>query len=322
MNSELEQRVRSRLDNLTKPRGSLGRLEDLVIQLALIQQTEHPTTSRKGLYIFCGNHGVTAEGVSPFPSSVTHAMMRNFAAGGAAINVLCRRENIVTEVVDAGTEPGTKNFAQEPAMTRAEATNAIALGSRHAEDAAERFDIAGLGEMGIGNTTSAAAIFSALTGIDVGESAGSGTGLDEEGVLRKARVIRGALDRHRPDRNDGVAVLAAVGGFEIAAIAGFIGRASEIGLPVVLDGFPCCAGALVAQTIRPGALGTSFFGHRSAEKGHEKMLQTLGAKPVLDLGMRLGEGTGAALAMGIIDRAITLYREMATFGEAQVSMER
>ena len=328
----LEHSVRERLDQLTKPRGSLGRLEDLALRFALIRGTAMPSPARKAIYVFCGDHGIAAEGVSAFPPQVTQQMMRNFVAGGAAINVVCRRMEAKAIIVDAGAagEPipgaidrkvarGTRNFLHEPAMTRAEARRAIAAGGEMAEGAAERYDLVGLGEMGIGNTTAAAAMVAAFTGRDPAETVGPGTGHTPEGVRRKADVIRRALELHRPDAADGLAVLAAVGGFELAAITGFLLRASELRLPVVLDGYPCCAGALAARTIRASALDTAFFSHLSAEPGHGLLMEALGARPYFDFGMRLGEGTGAALMMGLIDIAVRLYREMATFDEARVS---
>ncbi len=318
--SSVETRVRARLDNLTKPPGSLGRLEDAVVRLALIQNTDRPTVERKGLYVFCGNHGVTAEGISPFPAEVTLQMMANFRAGGAAINVLCRREGIETVIVDAGVTPGTRNFAAEPAMTRADAGRVLTLGADCARDAAARFDLVGIGEMGIGNTTTAAAVLSAVTGIDPDQTAGAGTGSSRAQIAHKADVIRRALALHRPVATDGLSVLCSVGGFEIGAIAGFLIEAAKLRLPVVLDGFPSCAAALIARAIDPGALLTTFYGHKSAEQAHGLMLETLAADPYLGLGMRLGEGTGAALAMGILDASLRLYNEMATFDEARVSI--
>jgi nicotinate-nucleotide--dimethylbenzimidazole phosphoribosyltransferase len=191
-----------------------------------------------------------------------------------------------------------------------------------AQAAASRFDLVGLGEMGIGNTTTAAAVVSAITGVDPACTAGPGAGLTSDGVRRKIEVIRAALELHQLSASDPLQILAAVGGFEIGAIAGFLIGASENSLPVVLDGYPCCAGALVAQSLCPGALSTAFYAHVSREPGHRVLLEKLGAQPLLDLGMRLGEGTGAALAMSIIEAAVRLYREMATFEEAQVSSAR
>jgi nicotinate-nucleotide--dimethylbenzimidazole phosphoribosyltransferase len=324
--------VRSRLARLTKPPGSLGALEDLATRFALIKGEEMPSCARKTVYVFCADHGVSEEGVSSFPSDVTQHMMRNFVDGGAAISVLTRRMEASPVVVDVGcygppvrgvrnrkVAAGTRNFAREPAMTREQCGAAMGVGSEMAEEAAGSIDLVGLGEMGIANTTSASAVLSAITGRDPAETVGCGTGLSQEGVERKINLVRSALDLHKPDPKDGVGVLAAVGGFEIAAIAGLILRASELRLPIVLDGFPCCAGALVAQTIKPDALKTSFFSHRSAERGHGIMIDHLGGRAWFDLGMRLGEGTGAALMMGLIDISVRLYREMATFQEAKVA---
>jgi nicotinate-nucleotide--dimethylbenzimidazole phosphoribosyltransferase len=316
MNSDaVAERVRQRLDSLTKPPGSLGRLEELALQFALAREDAMPVCERKGMYVFCANHGVTEEGVSPYPSSVTVQMVDNFERGGAAINVLCRLFAIETVIIDAGVDPGTDNFARRPAMTRERAEAAVQLGRSTAEDAATRFDVAGLGEMGIGNTTTAAALLSVFSGADPDDTVGAGTGADSRGIARKAEVVRRALDLHRPDPADGLGVLAAVGGFEIAAMAGFLVRAADLRLPVVVDGFPCGAAALAARALKPGCLRHVFFAHRSAERGHDLMLRTLGATPLLDLGMRLGEGTGAALAIALIESAVRLYREMATFAD-------
>ena len=327
----IETRVRGRLDSLTKPKESLGRLEEIALRFALIRGEEMPSPARKAMFIFCADHGITEEGVSPYPRGVTRQMVRNFVDGGAAINVLCRCLNIRPVIVNVGVDgpsipgtddckiaEGTANFAVRPAMTREEAQQSIDIGIRQATAAAETSDLAGVGEMGIGNTTTASALLSAFTGLDPSDTVGPGTGADAGGIARKAAVIRLALAFHQPDPSDGLGVLAALGGFEIGAIAGFLLGASQHRLPVVLDGFPCCAAALVARAIRPDALDTAFFAHCSAEPGHRRMLSFLGANPLLDLGMRLGEGTGAALAMSIIDSAVRLYREMATFEEASV----
>ena len=324
--------MRQRLDSLTKPVGSLGRLEEIALRFALIRDEEMPSPARKGLYVFCGDHGIAEQGVSLYPQSVTRQMMRNFLDGGAAINVLCRRLQIRPLIVDMGVcgsamrgaidkkiRPSTSNFAVGPAMTREEAEQSIAAGRALAEEAVLDYDVVGLGEMGIGNTSSASAILSVYSGRTLYETAGPGAGLDSEGVRRKAEILEAALRLHQPDSADGLGVLAAVGGFEIGAIAGFILGASRLRLPVVLDGFPCCAAALIAKALAPDALSTVFFSHLSQEPAHQTMLDLLGAKPYFDLGLRLGEGTGAALMMGIIDAAVRLYREMATFAEAGVS---
>jgi len=327
-NPNLEQWVRRRLDMLTKPPGSLGRLEDLALRVALIRGEMAPSISRKRMTVFCADHGVTAEGISPYPSEVTRQMAANFVKGGAAISVLCRQLGIECVVVDAGMlggssegvvdgkiAEGTRNFAVEPAMTRAQAEASIALGFSRVVP----LDLLGAGEMGIGNTTAAAALLAAFTGADPADCAGRGTGIDDAGLARKADVIRRALSLHGPDPKDGIGTLAAVGGFEIGAIAGYVLGAAASRTPVVLDGFIACSAALVVRAICPAALDYVIFAHRSAERGHDRMLAELGAAPLIDLGMRLGEGTGAALGMQLIDSAIHLYLEMATFADAGVS---
>jgi nicotinate-nucleotide--dimethylbenzimidazole phosphoribosyltransferase len=283
--------------------------------MALIQRTETPAIGRKAMLIFCADHGIVAEGVSPYPAEVTAQMVANFRTGGAAISVLCRHYGIDPIVVDVGVGRATRNFAHHPAMTRGEAEAAIRAGMEHAGAA----DLLGAGEMGIGNSTSAAAIFSGLSGLDPSETTGSGTGLDEAGVAHKAGVIRRALALHRPDPSDAIGVLAAVGGFEIAAIVGLILGAAERRRAVVLDGFISCSAALIARALAPASLDYVVFSHRSAERGHRRMLEFLNAQPLLDLDMRLGEGTGAALGINLIHAALKLYREMATFESAGVS---
>jgi nicotinate-nucleotide--dimethylbenzimidazole phosphoribosyltransferase len=312
---ELASRIQRRLDSLTKPLGSLGRLEALALQLGLIQGTDAPDVGRKAILIFCADHGIVEEGVSPYPSEVTRQMVANFRAGGAAITVLCRHYGIEPLVIDMGVGHPTRNFAREPAMTRAQAERSIEAGMAHADSA----DTLGAGEMGIGNTTSAAALLSAFSGLDPAETAGRGTGLDDAGVTRKVDMIRRALALHRPDPKDPIGVLAALGGHEIAGIAGLIVGAAQKRRVVVLDGFISCAGALVARALAPAALDYAIFSHRSAERGHRKMLEFLGAQPLFDLDMRLGEGTGAALGINLLEASVKLYREMATFESAGVS---
>jgi nicotinate-nucleotide--dimethylbenzimidazole phosphoribosyltransferase len=313
----LEARIRARLDSLTKPQGSLGRLEELALQLGLIQGTETPQIGRKAMMIFCADHGVVEEGVSLYPSEVTRQMVANFRSGGAAINVLCRHGNIEPVIVDMGVGRPTRNFTREPAMTRAQAEQAIETGLAHAAHA----ETLGAGEMGIGNTTSAAALFSAFSGIDPSETAGRGTGLDDAGLSRKIEVIRRALALH-PLTNDPIKTLADLGGFEIAAITGLILGAASRRRVVVLDGFITGAAAIVARAIAPAALDYVVFSHCSAERGHKKMLDFLNARPLLTLEMRLGEGSAAALAMGLLESAVNLYTEMATFHSAGVSTSR
>lgn len=316
MNLMLEAQIRHRLDSLTKPPGSLGRLEDIALRAGLIQNTALPQIRSKAMFIFCANHGVAEEGVSAFPSEVTRQMVANFESGGAAINVLCRHFGIEPVIVDAGVDAPTRNFTREPAMTRDEALASIELGRRHATAG---HDLIGAGEMGIANSTAAAALLCAFAGLDPSEAAGRGTGLDDAGLDRKIDALRRALALHQPNPADPIGILAALGGREIAAIAGLILGAAERRRILVLDGFICCSAALVVQRLQPEALDCVFFAHRSAERGHRAMLDALNAQPLLDLGMRLGEGSGAALAISLIEASVKLYREMATFSTAGVA---
>jgi len=326
----IEEKIRRRLDNLTKPRGSLGRLEELAVAYGVARGTADLRLERKAIFVFCADHGVAAEGVSAYPREVTRQMVRNFVSGGAAINVLCRQYGIDAFIVDAGVdgdpEPGvigrrvargTRNFLHEPAMTAEQAAQAVAVGREMA--ARGGYDIVGTGEMGIGNTTAAAAVVSALTGRDAAEVVGRGTGIDDARWRHKVDVVRRALARHAPAATDPLGVLSAVGGFEIAAIAGLVLGAWERRVAVVVDGFIATAGALLAARLEPGTRAAMLFAHRSAEAGHGVALEALEASPLLDLGMRLGEGTGAALAIGLIESAVRLYREMATFDSAGVT---
>jgi nicotinate-nucleotide--dimethylbenzimidazole phosphoribosyltransferase len=328
-----EQAARERWLSLTKPPGSLGRLEDLAVRLAVIRRSAMPEIKQKGMFVFCGDHGVAARGVSPYPSEVTVQMAANFVRGGAAISVLCRHLGIRTEVVDMGiagatpegvldrkVAPGTRDFTVEPAMSRDEAQRAVEVGRRLVLES--DYDVMGVGEMGIGNTTAASALLAAFSGMDADEVCGAGAGLDSEGIRRKAAVVRAGIERHRPDPADGLGVLAAVGGLEIAGMAGAVLGAAGKRIPVVLDGFISCSAALVARAIDPGALDTALFAHKSAERAHAAMLRLLGAEPYFDLGMRLGEGTGAALLIGLLENSLALYREMATFAEAAVTGEK
>ncbi len=313
--AELEKRIRARLDSLTKPPGSLGRLEELALQLGLIQGTEIPQIGRKAMIVFSADHGVVEEGVSPYPSEVTRQMVANFRSGGAEINVLCKNGGIEPVIVDMGVGRPTKNFTREPAMTRGTVEQALETGFGYAE----RAEILGAGDMGIGNTTSAAALFSAFSGLDPAETTGRGTGLDDAGLARKIDVIRRALALHKPNLSDPIGILAALGGFEIAAIAGLILGAASRRRAVVLDGFITSAAAIVARAIAPASLDYAVFAHCSAEQGHKKMLDFLDARPLLNLEMRLGEGSGAALGIGLLEASVHLLNEMATFESAGVS---
>jgi nicotinate-nucleotide--dimethylbenzimidazole phosphoribosyltransferase len=287
-----------------------------------------PAMPRKGMYIFCGDHGVTAEGVSAFPSEITAMMVRNFLRGGAAINVLCRQYGIETAIVDCGVnaevEPGvidrkiargTRNFAEGPAMSREQAERAIENGRELAREAASRFEIVGVGEMGIGNTTSASALACVFCELDSANACGRGAGLDDAGVQRKTRVLTAALARNAPSADDPVGALAAVGGFEIATMAGFYVGAAESRLPVMVDGFITSSAALAALAIAPVVREALFFAHCSAESAHRRVLAHIGARPIFDLDMRLGEGSAAAIGIGVVEAAVRLYREMATFGD-------
>ena len=332
----IAEEVRQRWDSLTKPRHSLGRLEECVVRLAECQGVAMPCLDRRAMYVFCGDHGITEEGVSPYPSAVTREMVNNFVRGGAAINVLCRQLAIEPRIVDAGVagpsfdagleglidrriDSGTRNFLRGPAMSRKQAIAAVENGIELAREASFHFDIAGVGEMGIGNSTAASALLCVFTGATPEQAAGLGAGLDEKGLTRKREVLAAALRLHPVDRGDPLSALGAFGGFEIGMMAGFLLGAAVHGLAVVVDGFICSAAFLLARAFYPALGEHVFFGHRSAEHGHRHFLESSGAKPLLDLEMRLGEGTGAALAIGVLASAVALYREMSTFAEASVS---
>ncbi len=329
------QAARARQDTLTKPQGSLGRLEELSIQLAGIYRQPIPSIKDKVIVTMAGDHGVVAEGVSAFPQEVTPQMVYNFLNGGAAINVLARHVGARIVVVDMGVasdfEPhpslvikkvakGTANMAQGPAMTRAQAEQAILAGVEVVEAEIQRgLDIVGTGDMGIGNTTPSAAIAAALTGEPPAKIAGRGTGVDDEGLKRKVSAIERALAVNQPNPKDGLDVLAKVGGFEIGGLAGVILGAAANGKPVMVDGFISTAAAMIAVAVAPAARPYLISAHRSKEVGHGIMLDWLGLKPLFDLDMRLGEGTGAALGMSVAEAACKILAEMATFGEAGVS---
>jgi nicotinate-nucleotide--dimethylbenzimidazole phosphoribosyltransferase len=329
-----ESAAQQRLDSLTKPQGSLGRLEELARRIAVIQGKVPPRLGRKLLFVFAADHGITAEGVSAYPSDVTAQMTHNFLNGGAAINVLARHHSIDTEVVDVGVDHefgaprglrdckirrGTANFARGPAMTRDEALCSVELGIELArEAAAENIFLLGAGDMGIGNTSSATAILCAFTGVAPAEGVGRGTGIDDATLARKIAAIERGLQINRPDTNDPLGVLAKVGGLEIGAMTGAILGAAAFRLPMVLDGFISGAAAVLAQRFCPHAQDILFASHLSAEKGHGLMLDALKLAPTLDLEMRLGEGTGACLLMGLIEASVKIMGEMATFESAGV----
>jgi nicotinate-nucleotide--dimethylbenzimidazole phosphoribosyltransferase len=328
--------ARQRQANLTKPAGSLGHLERLAIDLAALQATDRPRALRVPIIIFAGDHGVAARGVSAYPSDVTVQMLYNFASGGAAISVLARELGVPLLVVDAGTlseQPvpgvltdkprrGTRDFGEQAALTAPEVVQALGCGRRALRQViAEGADLVILGEMGIGNTTSAAAIACALTGRRPELVVGNGTGLDDAGRERKLTVIKQALAFHRIEGSGSKVedVLSAVGGLEIAALTGAIVASAQNGVPVLIDGFIVSVAALAAVRINPSCRPWLIFSHRSAERGHQLMLEELDARPILDLGLRLGEGSGAALALPVLRLACALHNGMATFDEAAVS---
>jgi nicotinate-nucleotide--dimethylbenzimidazole phosphoribosyltransferase len=329
------QMAQARQDTLTKPRGSLGRLEELSIQLAGMTANPLPTVERKVVIVMAADHGVTCEGVSAYPAEVTPQMVLNFLRGGAAINVLARQANAHVVVVDMGVAlevqdtsgklirrrigAGTANLAQGPAMTREQAEASIQSGIEVTEaEIARGTDILATGDMGIGNTTAAAAVACALMNESPEKIAGRGTGVDDDGLKRKIVVITRALDVNRPNANDALDVLAKVGGFEIGGLAGVMLASAANRKPVVVDGFISTAAAMIAVARAPAARDYMIAAHVSQERGHRFMLEWLGLNPLLDLNMRLGEGTGAALAFHLIEASTRLLREMATFGEAGV----
>jgi len=323
--------VGEHLDQLTKPPGSLGRLESLVVQLAGITGSAAPRIERPAVAVFAADHGVTAQGVSAYPSDVTAQMVANFVNGGAAINVLARAAGAELVVVDVGVagreltvssrvRAGTRDMTVEPAMTHEEVLAAISVGRNVVRGlVADGCDAIALGEMGIGNTTAASALVAALTGRRPAEVTGRGTGLDAGAVHHKVAVIEAALRLHQPGPDDPLGTLAAVGGLEIAALVGAMLTAAEARIPIILDGFISGAAALVAAGIAPNLAARLIASHRSAEPGHRVILEQLALEPLLDLDLRLGEGSGAALALPLIRSATLLLEEMATFDSAGIS---
>ncbi|MDI6854723.1 MAG: nicotinate-nucleotide--dimethylbenzimidazole phosphoribosyltransferase [Deltaproteobacteria bacterium] len=328
-------KAKERLDSLTKPPGSLGRLEELAARYVCMREELLPTLGKKRVVVFAADHGVVAEGVSAFPQEVTYQMIYNFLRGGAGINVLARHVGAEVEVVDIGVnhdfEPdiglisrkvayGTRNLAQQEAMSREDAARAVWVGVERAQEAvAQGVDALAAGDMGIGNTTAAAALGAVFTERPVAAVTGRGTGIDDPALRRKIGVINRALSLHRPEPNDPLGVLASVGGLEIAGIAGLILGAAAAGRPLLLDGLIATAGALVAARLAPAVTDYLIAAHRSVEPGHQIMLDSLGLSPLLNLQMRLGEGTGAVLGLGLLEAGLKIYREMATFADAGVA---
>ena len=317
--------------NKTKPPGSLGMLETIALQLGLIQQMVAVELRQPAIIVFAGDHGVVEEGVSAYPQSVTWQMVENFLAGGAAINVFARQAGCALHIVDAGVNhefeprpqliarkmgPGTANFARHRAMS----DDACAIAMEHGKQivAELKGNVIGFGEMGIGNTTAAAALMHKLTGVPVADCVGAGTGLTPEGILHKQRVIEAAVARHA-GVDDPLTILATFGGFEIAMMAGAMLEAAERRMVLLIDGFIVTSALLAAARIAPAILDYCVFSHCSDENGHRRMLSHLGARPLLNLGLRLGEGTGCALALPLLQASSAFLREMATFESAQVS---
>ncbi|HEX8730308.1 MAG TPA: nicotinate-nucleotide--dimethylbenzimidazole phosphoribosyltransferase [Ktedonobacterales bacterium] len=334
LDSAAMSQAETRQQQLTKPAGSLGRLEELAIQIAGITGNPLPSVERKAVIVMAADHGVVAEGVSAYPAEVTPQMVLNFLRGGAAINALAGQVGARVVVVDIGVASdiehpqlvsrkvahGTANMAAGPAMSREEARAAIQVGLDVLEaEVARGLDLVAIGEMGIGNTTAASAIIAAFTGAPAASATGHGTGIGEEQRAHKIAVIERALASNAPNPQDALDVLAKVGGLEIAGLAGVVLGAAAHRVPVVMDGLIASAAALVAAELCPAVKPYLIAGHASVERGHRLILERLGLRPLLDLDLRLGEGTGAALAMGIIAAAVRAHREMATFGEAGVS---
>ena len=334
LDQRIAARAAARQDQLTKPRGALGQLETLAVTLAAMQRNEQPEIERLHITVFAADHGVVEEGVSAYPQSVTGQMLRNFVGGGAALSVLARRLAAPLEVIDLGTVeplqldgvshlrlgPGTANLAREAAMSEQQMRAALAAGRDSVQRAAARSAQLFIGgEMGIGNTTSASALAAVLLPRSPLTLVGPGTGLDLTGVRHKMQIIGHAVRLHAEHCDEPLEALRRLGGFEIAALTGAYLGCAQNGIPVLVDGFICSAAALCAVRLNPECLPWLIFAHRSAEPGHLAVLEALGAVPLLDLGLRLGEGSGAALAVPLLQQACALHNEMATFAEASVS---
>jgi len=335
VDNSLRVRVQAHLDDLTKPQGSLGRLEEVAMKYAVATGTDRPVLKKKKVFCFAADHGVAAEGVSAFPAEVTPQMVYTMLGGGAAINVLSRHAGAELDVVDMGVNHdfsdhpslrrqkirhGSSNIAQGPAMRMDEATQAVMTGVNLALEAREQgYDLLATGEMGIANTTPATALFAVLLDLPVESVTGRGTGIDDATLDHKIAVINRAIENNRATLSTPLDVLASLGGFEIAGICGLVLGAASVGMPVVVDGFISSAGAVAAMKLSCKVSDYLFFSHLSNEQGHKAIMNKLGVRPILDLDLRLGEGTGASLAMQVIEGAVKMYNEMATFSSAQVS---
>ena len=337
-NGSWREKARQRLREQTRPEGSLGELELYLEQIVSIQAKERPSVSKKRIIVFAGDHGVEAEGVSLYPREVTPAMVYNFLSGGATISAFARSVRAEVEVVDVGVDyefesaphlvsrkirRGTSNIKEKQAMTSSELFQALEVGwERAAQAEKDGVEILGIGEMGIGNTTAASAVISALTKTDPKKVTGKGTGIDDVMLERKIRVIEEALQANRAYLTDPFSILQSLGGFEIAAISGCVLGAAHFKIPCVIDGWIASSGSLIPIQLNPSVLDYLFFDHESEEKGHRILLEELDVRPLLKLSMRLGEGTGACLAMSILEAAVSAYNEVATFKEAKVARKK
>ena len=333
LDEESMAQIQVRLDSLTKPQGSLGQLEHLAKQLGGIQRTSNPKILKKAVLLMAGDHGVVEEGVSAFPQEVTPQMAYNIMNSGAAINVLARQANAEVFLTDVGIAfpiegniihkriaNGTQNMAKGPAMSRREALQALLVGAEVAEEKIRSgYNLFATGELGIGNTTPSSAIVSLLTNSSIEDVVGRGTGIDDAGVIRKRSAIEQAIEVNQPDTTDALDILTKVGGLEIAAIAGSILQAAASHVPIIVDGFISTAGALIAAKLAPKSIAYMIPSHGSVEIGHLNALAGLGLDPILNLNMRLGEGTGAAITFYIVESALHILEEMATFADAGVS---
>jgi len=328
--------VSNYINSLTKPLGSLGRLEELAISLAEMKNESFPTVSPAGVLVFAADHGITDEGVSAYPKAVTEQMVLNFLNGGAAINVFSRQIGALLNIIDIGVASdldhsdlitkkvryGTGNFLREDAMSREEAEKAIEIGYEESIEIINKgAQCLILGEMGIGNTTASSAILALLSGKAIEAVVGTGTGITEEGIQHKVSVIKQSLQNRNPDSSDPIDLIAKVGGLEIAGMTGAMLAAASKRVPILVDGFICTIAALLAKQLSPNALDYMIVTHQSVEPGHQIALSLLGKKPLLDLGLRLGEGTGAAVTYPIIQSATLMLKEMATFESAGVSQK-
>ncbi len=335
LDGALKAALQNKIDYKTKPFGALGRLEEIALQIGLIQNTLSPQLNKPTMLVFAGDHGIAASGVSPYPQAVTAQMVLNFLAGGAGINVFAKQNNMQLRVIDVGVnhqfvpnpnlidakiDMGTANFLHAPAMLLAQCEQAFARGAAIAKQEINAgCNVLGFGEMGIANTSSASCLMSVLCNMPIEECVGRGTGLDDAGLINKTAILKQAIQHHSIDNQDVMRVLATFGGFEIAMMAGAMLGAAEQKALLLIDGFIATAALLIASKLQPNILQYCVFAHCSGEVGHRKLLDYLGAKPLLDLGMRLGEGTGAALALPLVQAAVNFLNEMASFESAGVS---